>query len=228
MKEWTTLAGRIQWALDHRKPTGDWPELGRACKVSRAAYHGWKHGHTMSLNAEKSALAAKFLQVSRDWLETGRGEPQRTDASAYEGIDANLLELLVPVRGSARLGDAGYYNPQPSEAGVDGYLKVLLTDLSPDDFAFQCFGSSMHPMIQHGWYMVIRPHGSFSRGDFVSCETTDGRFLIKYLGEQRDGWTTLLSVNEGQAPITLDRTEIAHLYLAEGPFPPSTYLPAPS
>lgn len=76
-----TLSRRLQWALS-QKPGATQADLARACKVKAPSVAGWFSGKTKSLKAESLRLAAAYLGVSRDWLESGSGPPN------YKYLDA--------------------------------------------------------------------------------------------------------------------------------------------
>jgi transcriptional regulator with XRE-family HTH domain len=66
--------------------------LARAAKVSTASVADWFNGKTLSLKADTARLAAEFFGCDRDWLGSGVGAPNWTDAgpadAAHEVAEA--------------------------------------------------------------------------------------------------------------------------------------------
>lgn len=72
----TSLADRLQLALS-QKPGATQADLARACGVKPPSVSDWFTGATKSLKARPLRLAAQFLGVRPEWLETGQ-EPMRS------------------------------------------------------------------------------------------------------------------------------------------------------
>lgn len=88
----TALALRLEWARKQMTPRPTKAALARACGVTRGAVQHWFNGGTKTLTADNYRAAAKFLGVSRNWLETGDGDPleNRPDEQAELGTFQQL------------------------------------------------------------------------------------------------------------------------------------------
>jgi transcriptional regulator with XRE-family HTH domain len=72
------LKDRLRLAMEG-PPRVSQAELARVCKVAPPSVNDWLSGKSKSMEASKLLAAARLLQVSPDWLATGRGpiHPQR-------------------------------------------------------------------------------------------------------------------------------------------------------
>lgn len=68
----STLATRLQVSLAE-KAGATQADLARHCDVAGPSVSNWFTGETKKLKADSLRLAAEFLGVNRDWLETGKG-----------------------------------------------------------------------------------------------------------------------------------------------------------
>jgi transcriptional regulator with XRE-family HTH domain len=69
----STLAERLQRALDAMNPPGSQADLARACGKKGPSVSDWFRGETKSLKADSAILAADFLNVRPRWLIDGTG-----------------------------------------------------------------------------------------------------------------------------------------------------------
>ncbi|WP_043632713.1 helix-turn-helix domain-containing protein [Chromobacterium haemolyticum] len=92
------LGTRIRKALDvlsektGSKKTPNW--LANQVGVSRPAAYKWMNNPTAGIDGENLYKVAKALQVSADWLASGKGEMQ-PEAVSGGYVVANSLEELV-------------------------------------------------------------------------------------------------------------------------------------
>lgn len=117
----------------------------------------------------------------------------------------------VPVRGTASLGDDGYWAELEYPAGHgDGYIEWPTQD--PDAYAIRCRGDSMRPRLKNNEFVIIEPNTAPQPGDEVLIRARDGRVMVKELVSVRDNVVRLLSVNEtyGAISIALDQIEVMH------------------
>ena len=70
----STLADRMHLALAHT-PGKTQADLARAVGVKQPSVNAWFSGETKTLKGSSARKAADFFGCSRDWLETGRGDP---------------------------------------------------------------------------------------------------------------------------------------------------------
>ena len=194
-------------------------DVARAMNVTPNVITNWQ---TRGVSRDGMAAAEERHNIRALYLRTGV-EPMFTT-----GTSRSKSEVMpgVPVIGEARLGDRGYYEVQEFAKGSDGYLRI---EREPGDYALRCFGDSMRPTIKPGQYVVVKTRRKPKRRDTVVCETKDGRRMIKILNDEYDdGLVELTSINEDFKPITLDRSEIDHLYYVIGPLPADFYQPTGS
>lgn len=62
-------------------PRGSKAALARACRVKGPSVSDWLSGKTQTLEGENLLNAARFLNVSPEWLATGRGPRERFSSS---------------------------------------------------------------------------------------------------------------------------------------------------
>lgn len=69
--------------------------LARQVGVTRAAAYKWMNNPNAGIDGENLSKAAKALQVSSDWLATGRGEMKISSMPEGVYVTADSLEELV-------------------------------------------------------------------------------------------------------------------------------------
>ena len=75
----TTLANRLEWTLQERRRQAAAGEritkagLARACGIKEPSVHAWFSGATAEIVGKNLLAAAAYLNVSPQWLQTGRG-----------------------------------------------------------------------------------------------------------------------------------------------------------
>ena len=112
----------------------------------------------------------------------------------------------IPVLGTARVGENGFYDFIP---GGDGHLEGFASD--PDAYALRVKGDSMYPAIRDGWFVVVEPGARPVAEQFVAIELHDGRKMIKELINWRTDALVLESVNGNpRLTIPLDNIEAIH------------------
>lgn len=86
------FASRLRWCFgDYFERTQERltrKALAEKINVTRAAVQQWLAGSTLNLKSDNYAALAKVFQVSRDWLEYGRG-------TARPATDADLHSMLL-------------------------------------------------------------------------------------------------------------------------------------
>lgn len=93
-----TLNERLKHAMTEANVSS--ADLARACGVSTASVSDWLSGESKSIKAANLLKAAKFLNVSPDWLATGQG-PMRLNqhqvnepAAVYAA--SNVVAITTP------------------------------------------------------------------------------------------------------------------------------------
>jgi phage repressor protein C with HTH and peptisase S24 domain len=229
--------------------------LGERVRLAREAL-GWKIGELSersgvayatiqileSRNSERSkyieqlVLAFPHETISHDWLRSGKGEmrPTRMATEAHNkslepGFDeAGRVQLggSVPVVGTAKMGDDGYYEEVSSTPGVgDGRLEIQTK--ARHAYALKVRGDSMMPAIRDGWYVLIEPDAEPAAGEYVLIKLKTGQKMVKELLYQRADSIAVISVNgEKQQTILREDLDGEHgLQAVTAVVPPSKWKP---
>lgn len=193
------LGNRVKEAREFRKLTqGELADL-----------IGWTQQALSTLenrDSKKSSYAgqiAKALDISIDWLMSGTGSMlNQTSANSSE---KNLIKY-VPVKGSAQMGDNGYWLELDYMGnGGDGYLEV--NNASDAAYVIRAVGDSMFPAIRSGWYVVFDPNREPCSGEYVHVVLKDGRNMVKEYVSCQHGIVNLISVN-GMERISFNCEEV--------------------
>lgn len=91
-----SVVSRIEWAAEQagigkrelRR------ELAEACGISYQSASQWFTGKTKDISAENLSKVAKRLNVSLEWLLTGKGSSSRTDTIVHQGRRTGIVALL--------------------------------------------------------------------------------------------------------------------------------------
>ena len=158
---------------------------------------GWTQQALSTLenrDSKKSSYAAqiaKALEIDIDWLMSGSGEMINT---AKEAKSPKNLIKYVPVKGSAQMGDNGFWLELDYMGnGGDGYLEV--NNASDSAYVIRAVGDSMFPAIRSGWYIVFDPSREACSGEYVHIVLKDGRNMVKEYVSCQHGIVNLISVN---------------------------------
>ena len=129
----------------------------------------------------------------------------------------------VPVVGKAMLGSEGYFDAldYPSGHG-DGYIDIVSSD--PDAYGLKMVGSSMHPRIKSGEFVLIEPNHRYQTGDEVLVKTADGRAMVKEFIYHRDGQYRFDSISDGYPPIFLDEHLVEKIHYVAAILKASKYI----
>jgi len=116
----------------------------------------------------------------------------------------------VPVVGTARMGDDGFYEEISTAPGAgDGFVEGYSSD--PNAYALRVRGDSMFPTIRDGQFVVVEPNGRCVPGECVSICLVDGRRMVKELLLEKPHSVTVMSVNGGTR-LTMERAQIEHMH----------------
>lgn len=153
---------------------------------------------------------AEELGVSALWLSEGDGEV------------ADVLQIKpvhdVPVVGDVKGGADGFFEELDYPPGHgDGSIPYPTSDKNA--YALRVRGDSMHPRYRAGEFIVVEPNVAPQPGEDVVVICKDGRKLLKTLGWAREGTVSLLSINNGYAPLTMDASEIDRMHAVAGTVP---------
>ena len=180
--------------------------------ISPEAAKAYARGFNCSIE-EISPSVAETLKVSPDISI-------RKDHSRAAG-DAGKRDIayfhLIPIRGSAKLGESDnwFVDLQYPVGHGDGYIKFPSTD--KDAYAVRCEGDSMSPRIRHGEFAIIEPNREVNPGDEVLVQSKDEQVMVKVFSHQREGRAYFESINDGtHKPFSLSLEEIESMQYVAG------------
>lgn len=220
------LGGRIKEAREHMK----WSAVDLAQKSGVAnTTIGALENRDSRRSEFAEALIAAFppATISHEYLRTGRGtlvpdQSHRAMESTTE-YRASRISKRVPVIGTARMGEDGYYDEISSEVGAgDGHIEIQTAD--PNAYCLRVRGSSMHPAIRDGWYVLIEPNSTPTAGEYVLIKMLDGQRMVKELLFERSDSIGITSVN-GDQRRTIYRDELDAIQAVGAVLSPSKWQP---
>lgn len=139
----TTLQERMQELV---RDTG-WTvgEISTKAEVSHSAVSQWLSGETHSLKIEPAVLLERYTGFSALWLAKGKGKKKVDAAGANDDPEfagRARQARYVPVVGTAKMGDDGYYEEISSVVGAgDGHIEIATED--PNAYGLRVRGQSM-------------------------------------------------------------------------------------
>lgn len=159
----------------------------------------------------ESALGGPPCSMTRGWLDGSELSDLATvDPDHLEDAGVPKTIRRVPIVGTAKLGDDGFYEELSYPAGHgDGWVESYSRDQNA--YALRVKGDSMHPAIRHGQIVVVSPSAACLPGCFVMLALRDGRKMVKELVMERAGEITVESVNGGSR-LTIDRADIEKMH----------------
>ncbi len=218
------LKNRLKLAMSDPKVSG--AALARACKVAAPSVSEWLSGETKSLSATNLLAAAKFLNVSPDWLASGIGQMRKTYApvvitnhtaqepvAQYGTQQTNLVPATpknqVPLISWVRAGDWGEiddHNPNTADT-----IPAHYSNPSKYAFALTVDGDSMTSSIglsfPHGCNIIVDPERSPQAGDYVVAkDVTSQKATFKKLTTDGVGWY-LQALNKDYKTIEIDHLD---------------------
>lgn len=220
----TTLQDRIAELMQ----TTGW-SVGRIadiCGVSSSAVTQWKDGPTKSITLEPAIKLERETGYSALWIASGKGEklahkPVDHDGAEEVGIVKKLRK--VPVVGTAKLGDNGFYDElSPIVGGGDGAIEIATND--ENAYGLRVRGQSMFPAIRDGWYVVVEPNNKPAVGEYVLVKLKGGKKMVKELLNRRTASIEVMSVNGGER-LSFDVTELEGVQAIGAVVPPSKWNP---
>jgi phage repressor protein C with HTH and peptisase S24 domain len=196
--------------------------LAGAMGISVQAVGDVLNGKTKALSAKNNFAAAHALRVDAGWLATGEGK-MRPEEPEPEHAGTMLRVRRVPVVGTAKMGDDGYYDEVSSIPGAgDGHIEIAVDD--PNAYGIRVRGQSMFPAIRDGWYVLVKPNGTPQEGEYVLLKLADGRKMVKELLFRRAGSIEVMSVNGGER-LTFELSELEGIQAIGAVVSPSQWRP---
>jgi len=221
----TTLQERIAELMSTTgMKVGDIAEL---CNISSSAVTQWKDGPTKSITLEPAIKIERATGYSALWIASGKGEKMARPASNEEDDAEYAGEVKklkrVPIVGTAKLGDNGFYEElSPISGGGDGAVEIVTAD--PRAYGLRVRGQSMFPAIRDGWYVIVEPSATPATGEYVLVKLSNGKKMVKELLYRRSTSVEVMSVNGGER-LSFDVTELESLEAVSAVIPPSKWIP---
>jgi transcriptional regulator with XRE-family HTH domain len=195
-------------------------QLGERLDVTKGNVSAWENGrHQPSYSQLK-----RIEEITGYPLEGGPRaapllalEPPPEDAGPVTGLRP------VPVVGTAKLGENGYYEEISSIPGAgDGHVEHMSRDAQA--YALRVRGSSMHPAIRDGWYVIVEPNAPPVTGEYVLVKLANGQRMVKELLIMRSDSIEIMSVNGGERR-TIYRDELESVQAVKAVLGPSQWKP---
>lgn len=131
-----------------------------------------------------------------------------------ERIEIKRIAQL-PLVGEVKAGPDGYLEELQYPVGHgEGTVEYPTSD--PNAYALRVRGDSMHPRYRAGEFVIVEPSIEPQEGDDVVVLCVNTRKMLKQLNWRRGDEVQLTSINNGYAPITLQRKEITSIQLVAG------------
>lgn len=199
------LKDRLKLAMSDPKVTGK--DLAKACKIKPPSVSDWLSGKTQSIEASNLLAAAKFLNVSPDWLASGVGqmrktyppatfthhsvqEPQATyaidlkDNPAYPAVRRVKFKLSASISGFAVEYDEG--NSTPLVFNRTWYDNNSYTPAKL--FAVSVCNGSMEPGLHHNDVVIVNTESTTPKDGKVFAVNYEGEMVIKRLVRDAGQW----------------------------------------
>ncbi|BAP88326.1 putative phage repressor [Burkholderiales bacterium GJ-E10] len=124
----------------------------------------------------------------------------------------------VPSVGKVKGGQNGYFEEYQYPTGHgEGVIDYPTTDSNA--YALRVVGDSMAPRYRAGEFIIVEPNIEAQPGTDVVVIGKDGQRMLKVLAWRTDTSISLLSINNGHPPMTLDLTEIDQIHAVAGSVP---------
>lgn len=200
---------RMQQAIDTHFD-GNETAFGRSVGYKDGAFVRQMLAADKAITEKTVAKIEKAIPKLYGWFAV---EPSNVDL----GPDLKAFRA-VPNVGEVKGGQDGYFEELQYPTGHgDGVIDYPTTDRNA--YALRVRGDSMHPRYRAGEYIVVEPSIEPQPGEDVVVICRDGRKLLKTLAWTRGGSISLLSINNGHSPLTLDLTEIERMHTVAGVVP---------
>jgi len=193
---------------------GNETAFGRAVGYKDGAFVRQMLAGDKAITEKTVAKIEKFIPAISGWFSQGASA---AFSNVEPGPDLKTFRA-VPNVGEVKGGPDGYFEELQYPTGHgDGVIDYPTTDRNA--YALRVRGDSMHPRYRAGEYIVVEPNIEPQPGEDVVVICRDGRKLLKTLGWTRDGSVSLLSINNGHAPVTLDLEEVERMHTVAGVVP---------
>lgn len=212
------LKDRIKEAMDGAGLSA--ADLARKTGRTAGAVSQWLDGTTKNIKGDTAAAIEAATGYRASWITTGKLPKRAGDSVEYAG---SMSVGLVPVVGTAKLGEDGYYDEISSIPGSgDGHIEIAIDD--PNAYGLRVRGQSMFPAIRDGWYVLVKPNAAPQIGEYVLLKLQDGRKMVKELLIQRPSSIEVMSVNGGER-LTFETAELEGIQAVGAVVSPSQWRP---
>jgi phage repressor protein C with HTH and peptisase S24 domain len=183
------LADRIKLAIRQSDKTKK--ALASAVGVSPSAVTQWTNGSTKSFEGENLVKVARFLEVSPDWLATGKGEMKATK-SATNVDEHSDFKAIKRVKFKLSAGISGYEIEYLNGHRAPIFFRrdwLEARSLNADNlFAVEVSGASMETSLFEGDMVVVNTADTTPRDGYVFAANYDGELVIKRLFRNEGEW----------------------------------------
>lgn len=206
MKKMSTLQTRLKIAMEG-PPKIRAVDLAKSCGVSAPAVSEWLSGATKKLAGDNLMRAARYLDVSPDWLASGKGpmRPQRksqagnSEISSLYGFNRNAVPI-VKISQINRLR----LETSTGTFDINKYEKAYTTlEINEETFAFIASGDIMTSDIFREGSTIIAQYGmAHKEGDYVIAEENGSMIFAQYTSYGQDSYLTPINPRYPVKPIT--------------------------
>lgn len=161
----------------------------------------------------KARKIEKLAKIKEGWLDRDEDISSEKILAATE---SHARISVVPVVGSAKLGDKENYFVELEYPTGNGDGGILFSTRDKNAYALRCVGDSMTPRIRHGEYVIAEPNRDFLPGDEVVIKDRSGRVMVKIYKYARDGMAYFESINESYDSFGIPFDEIDKIHYIAG------------
>ncbi|MDP9965107.1 phage repressor protein C with HTH and peptisase S24 domain [Variovorax paradoxus] len=190
--------------------------IAEARDITEQAVSNWKRTGKIAREHLPTIAQLTGWSVER-LLGTAHEDPQPEFAGLAK------IARRVPVVGTAKMGDNGYFEDFSWIPGAgDGHIEIQTQD--PNAYCLRVRGMSMHPAIRDGWYVLIEPNGQPREGEYVLLKLRNGKKMVKELLFRRSGSIQVMSVN-GEERFTVELEDLEDMQPVGAVVSPSKWTP---
>ena len=172
----SSLAERLAQALAAKQARATTGEritkagLARACGIKQPSVSDWFSGQTAALEGRNLIAAAAYLDVSPEWLATGRGRRQpREDSPAAETLQPNAHAQQVS------------YSSFTLPVSIT-WEQLMQTKELPERFVVETPDDALAPNLPRGTAVVFERASAAQPGECVLVEDSRGaRYMRRYV-----------------------------------------------
>lgn len=216
----TSLKERLEIAMSG-PPKVSQAALARACRISRPSVNDWLSGKTQTIEGSNLLAAARFLNVSPEWLANGTGAPNRikdANISRYRIAESNGADDALPIKFINASGSCGGGTINWDDDQREPLLKepawFRRYKIKPKDaLAVWADGDSMADFIVDGDIVIFDLSKKIPKsGNIYLIDHPDG-LRIKRLRREIDGTWLLESNNSDKRKYPDERVTPDHAEL---------------